>query len=95
MGGAPPYGRIGAALRPLRVHYDDAELLEVWRWYLRTRRETGRAAYATPQDFAARFGAYRDEMRGGVAPRKAAGAMSPRRYAETIDWSRYDREDDL
>lgn len=94
MGGAPPYGRIGAALRPLRANYDDADILAVWRWYLRSRREAGRAAYATPQDFAARFGAYRDEMRGAAAPAKAGGAMSARRYAETIDWSRYETEDD-
>jgi len=94
MGGAPPFGRIGAALRPLRADYDDADILAVWRWYLRTRREAGRAAYATPQDFAARFGAYRDERRGAAAPRKAAGAMSARRYAEMIDWSRYETEDD-
>lgn len=62
--GVVPFKRIGHALKPLRAEYADAEILSRWERYL--SRVEGR--FASPEDFAKKFGEW-----GGSAP---AGGVS-------------------
>lgn len=50
--GVVPWKRIGHALKPLRGEYQDPEILSRWERYL--SRVEGR--YASPEDFAKKFG---------------------------------------
>lgn len=59
-GGTANGGRIGKALKPLVVKYGKDEVLAVWRKYLDEKD----AEFATPQDFAAKFGEWRKKQAG-------------------------------
>lgn len=59
MGGEMSYGRIAAALKPLVEKHSAAEVLEWWRKYLVHTKGEGRAAYATPENFASRYATWK------------------------------------
>lgn len=76
--GIAPGGRIGKALRPLRVHHPDEKILERWTRYLAATE----AQYASPERFAQTFG----DWDGGAAPRiKAAPSRLDPRPGESGD----------
>lgn len=56
MQGRAPSGRIGKALKPLVVDYGASAVLEHWDSYLAAMIEQGRGGFATPEDFAGRYG---------------------------------------
>lgn len=56
LGGPPSHGRIGKALKPLLAEHGEEEVLAVWEGYLKSQP----AQYVNPQDFAAKFGTWRD-----------------------------------
>jgi ribosomal protein L12E/L44/L45/RPP1/RPP2 len=58
--GTPPGGRIGQALKPLIAKYGETDVLENWGAYLTTLVAQGRGAFATPADFAGRYGYYKE-----------------------------------
>lgn len=92
--GEPPYGRIGKALKALVRKYGEEEILAQWRRYLETMKETGRAAYATPEDFAARYGYYKQHgVRMSKEERQKHRTTAPQQYEEQdpdeeIRWKR-------
>lgn len=68
--GEPPAARIGKALKPLVEKHGADDVLHWWRQYLKRRMKDGEAQFASPQDFAARYGAYKEN--GGL-PRSSNG----------------------
>lgn len=80
--GEPPYGRIGRALKPLVVKFGEVEVLAEWKRYLEGMTKAGRAGFATPEDFAARYGYYREH---GVRMPRSNGrhrTTEPQEYVE-------------
>lgn len=59
LGGTPSIGRLGAALKPLVKNYGEVEVLENWDAYLTALVKQGRGTFATPEDFASRYGYYK------------------------------------
>ncbi len=54
MGGTPPGGRIGKALKPLVAKHGEAEVLARWEAYLGSDDDP---RFKSPQDFASKYGA--------------------------------------
>lgn len=85
LGGVAPFGRIGKALKPLVERYDEQDVLVAWRQYLEKAVEKRRAEFATPEDFAARYGYYRET--GESLPRNGNGrhrTTDPQQYGEGL-----------
>src|SRR5690606_24694259 len=85
LGGVAPFGRIGKALKPLVERYGEQDVLVAWRQYLEKAVEKRRAEFATPEDFAARYGYYRET--GEALPRNATGrrrTTDPQQYGEGL-----------
>lgn len=85
LGGVAPFGRIGKALKPLVERYGEQDVLVAWRQYLEKAVEKRRAEFATPADFAARYGYYRET--GEALPRNGTGrhrTTDPQQYGEGL-----------
>jgi hypothetical protein len=70
-GGTAPAGRIGKALKPLVDLYGEAEVLHVWGIYLNGKD----VEYANPQDFAQKYGPWRDQK-----AKQQNGRGTPQQY---------------
>ena len=64
-GGTAPHGRLGKALKPLIDEHGETEVLEMWARYLATQP----AEYANPQDFASKYGHWRNGSSRSGAPK--------------------------
>lgn len=73
-GGEPSWGRLGKALKPVVAAYGETEVLKQWVLYLAAMGKAGRVAFATPEDFASRYGYYREH-----------GVRQPSRAQEDYD----------
>jgi hypothetical protein len=60
MGGEAPGGRIAKALRPLVKKYGEAEVLKAWDDFLAAHVAAGTGQYANVNDFAARYGYFKE-----------------------------------
>ena len=59
LGGTAPFGRIGKALKPLVDQHGENEVLVVWAKYLAEEP----AQFVTPEQFASKFGIWRNGRR--------------------------------
>lgn len=81
-GGTAPGGRIGKALQPLVAQHGEPAVLDAWTKYLTTTEPQ----FATPEQFAGKFGVYSGRRRNGrvevpTAPKVTEFSANPPRAA--------------
>lgn len=85
MGGTAAFGRIGAALKPLADQHGGDEVLYWWDRYLTNQVEHGEAKYATPEAFAQRYGAWKEELADGQLTKADRRILEFRKSLDEID----------